>query len=659
MSLPTSEIICIDYETIELLPDGSTRACANYWQDNFRVLSCAFSWYNDLGIKQSLFIQGEAEVGKILRTIADNQTRVLMFNYQFELGVTTCRYPDLSLNWYCDVMRLAQLYDNGGGHDSFDMVLIDDDVTEDIDTDEDEERKPKKPKYKRVALAGFGLSKCSRRIIGALEDHKAEAHGWIYANIPDCPKGKAGRYLDRLPLDILERYNIADTETTLDLYEFITTQFTIQEFDWTTDHNLYMPSVKRIVASEIRGIPVNRPDLATFHKETTQEITNIGTKFRADFAKEIRAIEFRRTIHWILSPKTPRGQRNRYKKWSTTHIPKLVFNPGSNKQLAALFKDTLGIHPIFFTPKEAPSFKSAHLHQWGDGGQILLKRRKRLIVQKQSEAILEQSARDGRLHIKLKAVGTKTGRYSGTGGVNIQALSRREKALMDKLLPDPGYIFVSSDASAGEPSVITHYTKDKNYRYFCFDGIGKEPYYDGKQMMIGDVYLGYASACPLFAKDMRHHFDTALFDGRTFAEQWVLDADVVKEFKPIKFIRKNAKWMCLAADNLIAVKDKGYIPIDKITASDIIWDGDAWVTTEGCIDKGYAEVITLQGAYLTKDHKVLTSEGWENAEHVKTLETKRPPAHSWLDVWAMAGRVFRSKEVRRIPLYLCQLWWRM
>ena len=544
VSYAEGAILALDYESVELLPDGSTVASADFWKPTFRVTSCAFTWYDTLGLKQSLFIKGEAEVGVELAKHQDK--RILVFNQQFEEGVTTCRYPHIKLNFYCDVMRLAQLYDNGGGFDSFDMVLIEEEVRPEITEDGTEAT----PEYKKIPLAGFGLSKCSRRIIGSTEDHKAEAHNWLYENVPECKKGKAGKFLDRLPDDIMERYNIADTETTLDLYEFITTQFAIQEFNWSTDHVLYQASVRNIVGSEIRGIPVNRGGLAEFATTTVTEIENIGAKFRTDYGESITIVERNRAAKWIVAPKTKRGRRARLAKYrADTNAAMLTatkFNPGSNKQLAELFRGVLKFEPVFFTPKGAASFKSAHLHQWGDGGSLLLTRRKRLLVQKQAEAILKQSEFDGRLHIRLKAVGTRTGRFAGTGGVNIQALSRREKALMSMLLPDPGKVFVSSDMSAGEPTIITQLTGDPNYKYFCFDGIGKAPYYAGDTLMIDDIYLGYASKCPLFMDEMLHHFNFTLFNGNSFAAQWLIDPDVIKEHKPIKFIRKNSKWMALA-----------------------------------------------------------------------------------------------------------------
>lgn len=432
-------IVCFDFETIKLLPDGSRQASADFWHPDFRVDSCAFSWRAGDTI-ESIFVQGEDNVRKQLQIHADNQDQMICHNLQFEYGVMLCRYPDIQLNWHADTMRLSQNYDNGGSKTDFDWDL----------ENEYNLVAGDKPKLKRTSLEGLGLVKCVRRILGDPTDHKKEAHDWLLTNVPEIKKKKQiGSYLDRLPPDILERYNIADTENTLRLYEYIITEFSNVKFNWLTDHSLYIPAAKRIAESQKRGLRIDRTKLEAFRLDTINEIATIERKFADDFAAAITKIERRKAAQWIKAPKTKRGRRNRYKKYLSNDdkaIEAYRFNSGSNKQLAELFVDTLGFTPKFFTKKEAPSFKSAHLFQWGDGGQILLNRRKRMIVLKQAEAILRQSEFDGRLHVQLRACGTRTGRFAGTGGVNIQALSRREKRLMECLLPEEGYRFVSTDA---------------------------------------------------------------------------------------------------------------------------------------------------------------------------------------------------------------------
>jgi DNA polymerase I-like protein with 3'-5' exonuclease and polymerase domains len=137
-------------------------------------------------------------------------------------------------------------------------------------------------------------------------------------------------------------------------------------------------------------------------------------------------VENRRQHKWVNEPKTQKGKNNRLQK-VTAHKHESVrakdnknkydvhvrFNVGSNKQLEMLFCGELGMVAQFKTEKDSPSFKSCFLHQWGDGGTILAKRRKRLLVLKQAQALYELSAYDGRWHMDLKACGTATGRFAG------------------------------------------------------------------------------------------------------------------------------------------------------------------------------------------------------------------------------------------------------
>lgn len=76
---------------------------------------------------------------------------------------------------------------------------------------------------------------------------------------------------------------------------------------------------------------------------------------------------------------------------------------------------------------------------------------------------------------------------------------------------------------------------------------------------------------------------------------------------------------CWGAGTLI-LTDKGPKPIEQITASDLIWDGVEWVHHEGVIDQGVHDTVELNGCRVTPDHKILTTEGWKNAETCDGLE---------------------------------------
>lgn len=398
--------IAFDFETIKLLPDGTKTASADFWHPDFRVDSCAFSWRED-GKIVSRFIQGEDEVGKHLKECADLNHKMVCHNLGFEWGVISTRYPHLNFNIsnLIDTMRLAQLYDGGGRDDEFDWVFVEENAL--LPSDQ--------PTKKRIPLQGLGLSKCSHRILGNTVDHKKEAYDWLMTNVPECTtKKKAGSLLDRLPYDILERYNIADSEITLQLYEFIATEFNGESFNWEFDHLLYRNTTDLVVKSKIRGVPIDRPHLTEYRLEILEEIRQIEDVFRQRFLPEILALELKWDEEWVNKPKSYRGKCVRFIKFMDGKY-KTVFNVGSNKQLQALFTEQLNIVPKFFTDKGAPSFKSSMLSQWGDGGNIIKSRRKALLRLKQTEALLSVSEYDGSWHLGLKVAAAKSGRMAGGG----------------------------------------------------------------------------------------------------------------------------------------------------------------------------------------------------------------------------------------------------
>lgn len=395
-----NEIVCADFETVELLPDGTTRASAEFYRDNFRVASCAFTVRDGVGYR-SWFVKGEEAVREELKKLGDRP--VIVHNLAFEQGVTRCRFPDIKLNWYADTMRLGQLVDGGGDENSYEILLIE---AEDDDSDDD---------VKKISTSGFGLVKMAKRILNR-PDHKEEAYAWIRANVPECKKGKEGSYLDRLPDGLMETYNVGDTETTYALYEHITTFFLERDFDWQFDHALYMSSVYHVVSNKIRGVKVDREKLRAYAETVVAEIDEIGRQFETQFADAIKVVERQRLLEEIRGRKTLKGRKKYLKrvktdpeKWSED----IAFNVGSNKQLEALFVGVLKIQPKFFTDKGSPGFKSSFLSQWGSGGLLLGNRRKRMLVLKQACNLLKLSEYDGRWHCDLRLVATKSGRGAG------------------------------------------------------------------------------------------------------------------------------------------------------------------------------------------------------------------------------------------------------
>lgn len=366
-------VYALDFETSGL----------DFWSPTFTVKSIAVSYRSEDGVLVSRFT--ETNVRRWLQQLADKQTPVIVYNAGFELGVLKCCYPELKLNIIADVMRLVQVYDNGTKDYHIFLEDLDDDDAEEVDD-------------------GFGLKVAGPRILGGdFNDTHEVAYAWIRENL-DVKRGKEGPFLGSLPGDLLRDYNCGDTENTLKLYEKITKEFNRIDYDWRPDHVLYMNVTRLIVESKVRGVKVDREKLQAYTVQVEAEIQEIEQKFLNALASPIEEVQRLKLEEVKAKYKTEKGRAG-------AKVDE--FNPGSNKQLAMLFVDVMKMPVQFTSATGQPSFKKAHLHTWGDGGEILLARRQRLLVLKQAQNLLKLSEADGRWHIGLKSIGTSTGRFAG------------------------------------------------------------------------------------------------------------------------------------------------------------------------------------------------------------------------------------------------------
>lgn len=412
-----NNLVVIDFETSEHLSNGAQVASTAAYKLEFRVDSAAITYHSGDRLHSS-FIQGETVIRDMLEQLAQRECKIVAHNIQFEMLVVACRFPELyqRLNWYADTMRLAQVYDNGGDETSYEVVVDNEDLL-DLE-DMAEMLAVMGEQVRRESTSGLGLVKCLKRIFKhEYQDHKKEAYTWLRAQ--GIKEGKEGANLHLLPLDILERYNVADTENTYKLYDHCVNYFKSIGYRWEFDHELFLSTVRLFVGAKLDGIRVDRESLFKYVESVRQEIEDIGQSFLKAHAGPISQVEADRLAAWCSEPKTDKGREKR-RQICTPGSPKwdenVRFNPGSNKQLQTMFMDKMGMRPKFFTEKGNPSFKSSVLDQWGDGGVLLQKRRKRLIVLKQCEALLSLSEYDGKWRPDVRAAGTATGRAAGGNG---------------------------------------------------------------------------------------------------------------------------------------------------------------------------------------------------------------------------------------------------
>lgn len=493
LNLPHQKaIVSLDFETA--LTSGE--ASVEFYRPDFRVTSCAISWYDTNNVLRNIYLEKEEFIVHALSALQHRENLIIVHNLAFEYGVLKYRFPKITLNWHADTMRLTQLADGGS--------------------------------------LGLSLEACTKRWLPP-ESHNHKAPYYAYLRETHAiRKGKEGANLHLLPPDMLEAYNVADTNVTLDLYVEITKYFKSIKYDWSFDHQLYTAMCRLVSDSRGAGIKVDRDKLAKSKESLQQDLKALNQGFRDHFAAQIAEIEQENLTALCSRLKTEKGQLANWEK--AIDDPKITgFKTSSTAHKKRLFVDKLGLEPKFYTTKGAPSFAKKLLRQWGEGGQMLIKRGTIFQALTQVKRLSEKSEYDGRWHVGLKVAGTTTGRMAGTDGLNIQAMARREERLMGALIPEDDHVFVSVDLSAGEPSVITHFSKDPYYKAAIFDMVGKAPYYDESGvLMIDDIYLMGMSISPMGADklhDIYHNHQFVVKNTQmNFADAWITDADIVKKF---------------------------------------------------------------------------------------------------------------------------------
>ncbi len=381
-----ASVIALDFETTGL----------KTWLPDFRIVSCAACWPTPEGYKFA-YTEGEVDTRTLLESCLGRT--LIIQNVSYEMACIMSRYPDLwelmnnGVTWL-DCARLVQNWDGGGQE-------YDDGVQSLFGST-----------AKKNPNTGFRLEALAARVLEPkYHNHKQPYIQWILDNIPGTKKKGAGAHLAKLPPTMLQRYNELDTEITFEVYRVMCESFAKIGFDWRLDHQLYIQCCKYLADSSNRGVTVDREQLTENIKIVEAEISEIRTTFTEKYADEISQVESLNRADLVAKMKSEKG------KLSINSDPKKEklwkFKVSSTKQLARLFVDILGIQYTFKTPKGGPSFKSAFLNQWGEGGVLLEKRGKRQLVMNQMIALYNMSEQDGLWHWSMKAIATRTGRLSG------------------------------------------------------------------------------------------------------------------------------------------------------------------------------------------------------------------------------------------------------
>lgn len=127
--------------------------------------------------------------------------------------------------------------------------------------------------------------------------------------------------------------------------------------------------------------------------------------------------------------------------------------------------------------------------------------------------------------------------------LNAQGMSRREQRLMECMVADHGYTYVSVDLASGEPTVTSHFSGDRFYNLANFGMIGQDPRWENGVLLIDDIYLMTASVSPLGREIIENAFMNGV-NNRPFIQAWRENAEAVKDV--LKETRKVHKIIALA-----------------------------------------------------------------------------------------------------------------
>lgn len=116
--------------------------------------------------------------------------------------------------------------------------------------------------------------------------------------------------------------------------------------------------------------------------------------------------------------------------------------------------------------------------------------------------------------------------------------------------------------------------------------------------------------------------------------------------------------LCIAEDTLV-LTDSGWKKIQDITTFDKVHDGIDFVTHGGLVFKSVKDCVKVDGVYMTKDHEVLTNDGWKTAEiHLSAGATSQLSRFDFSEVWQVDRYQGDSLDPGEVALGLPMRLWK-
>lgn len=307
-----------------------------------------------------------------------------------------------------------------------------------------------------------------------LKDAMVEVLGWNADNESDLRlnvSGKGGdlrkgdHYL--ADIEVLAKYAVLDTYATIEVYKKLKGFFDSNNY-WTLLSD--MVSYNQLLeANTYNGVLVEVESLQKAHNRLLVTKEAAKNRFYKELKNEISELE----TEWA-DRKIAEYKRQYNKTWYANHPEEWEkFNFNSDPHKRELFYDKLGFTSPDLTPGGKSSVAGDTL-KWCKHpamASYLKYEKANTISTNFSGPYLKSIDSDSRLHPGFNICGTVSYRLSGFKPYLLNA-PFDEKAILQHLRCDPGYIGVHADLSAIEPTITAHYSEDPALLKVFRDGQG-------------------------------------------------------------------------------------------------------------------------------------------------------------------------------------------
>lgn len=123
---------------------------------------------------------------------------------------------------------------------------------------------------------------------------------------------------------------------------------------------------------------------------------------------------------------------------------------------------------------------------------------------------------------------------------NLLAINRGSKFVTGCIVPEDGYLFISSDLNSAEPTLLLNYSYDLTLKAVLYDYVGKKPKWENGILLSDNLYITTMSKTSLI-KDKIKEIERQGYD---FAELWINDNEKARHLLGSNY--KYAKGLCLA-----------------------------------------------------------------------------------------------------------------